>query len=199
MKQLLLFLFFTLLICAQCTQETIIERPIILDEMIDIATAKSIRKNQIDWKTFRQQVYDAYDSEGRYGAIGTYLQLLGDNHSFYINGINRTISANNGEVVCAGTSYTFADRPEEIGYVRIDGFIGPSQQGLNFAKAIQNQIQAQDHPRIKGWIVDLSQNTGGNMFPMLAGAHSFFADGEVLGYFIDPDEQITEWGISKGN
>jgi len=182
-----------------CKQSIEVERPAILDEMIDIATAKSINKDKIDWKVFRQKIYETFEQEGKYVAIETFLEMLGDNHSFYINTSNTTISGRTEEFSCPESNFTFEDLPEGIGYVKIGGFVGSNYQGRHFASAIQSQIQSQDNESISAWIIDLSQNTGGNMFPMLAGASSFFEEVEILGYFIDPEGNIIEWGVNEGS
>jgi len=47
---------------------------------------------------------------------------------------------------------------------------------------------SQDKNGLKGWVIDLRKNSGGNMWPMLMGLSPFYEDG-VLGYFIGPGEE----------
>ncbi|WP_222537163.1 S41 family peptidase [Pedobacter polysacchareus] len=39
--------------------------------------------------------------------------------------------------------------------------------------------------KIKGWIIDLRVNTGGNMYPMIAGLTDFLGTGKVGGFYVD--------------
>ena len=54
--------------------------------------------------------------------------------------------------------------------MRVGSFGGADSVG--FAISIENQIRAADAPDLAGWIVDLRGNTGGNMWPMIAGVGS---------------------------
>ena len=56
--------------------------------------------------------------------------------------------------------------------------------GRAFADTIQNLIKEIDQKnKIRGWIIDLRKNTGGNMHPMIAGLLPV-NEGEIFGYFI---------------
>lgn len=48
----------------------------------------------------------------------------------------------------------------------------------------------------RGWIVDLRQNTGGNMWPMIA-AVAGLLDRGVLGHFLLPDGQRQAWSLNR--
>ena len=66
-----------------------------------------------------------------------------------------------------------------------------------FATRIQDSIRARDVGDLVGWIVDLRGNTGGNMWPMVAGVGPVLGEG-VAGYFIDPDGVATMWEYRGG-
>ena len=61
-----------------------------------------------------------------------------------------------------------------------------------FADAIQAAIRQADRAELAGWIVDLRGNTGGNMWPMLAGFGPVLGEG-TAGFFIDPDGVGVPW------
>lgn len=48
--------------------------------------------------------------------------------------------------------------------------------------ALDKQLMAAQRTTTRGWIVDLRGNTGGNIWPMLAGVSSLLSDGEVMGF-----------------
>ncbi len=53
-------------------------------------------------------------------------------------------------------------------------------------------------PQPHGWIVDLRQNTGGNMWPMIA-AVAGLLDRGVLGHFLLPDGQRQAWSLNRSH
>jgi len=65
------------------------------------------------------------------------------------------------------------------------------------ANAIRTEIKRIDSgQKVLGWIVDLRHNTGGNMWPMLAGLNALIEDGTV-GYFVDPNSNKKQPWISQ--
>ncbi len=59
-------------------------------------------------------------------------------------------------------------------------------------------IRSQDAPDLAGWIVDLRGNTGGNMWPMIAGVGPVLGEG-VVGYFVPPGgAPATSWSYRDG-
>ena len=47
----------------------------------------------------------------------------------------------------------------------------------DYAKTLQDSIRARDRVGLIGWIVDLRGNSGGNMWPMLAGVGPVLGEG----------------------
>lgn len=173
-----------------------------LAEVMAIMENNSINKYIIDWSSFRSEVLSAANGaetiEDTYPGIERALELLGDNHSFYVVADGSSgISAST--ISCDAQPVTVANWPDNIGYVRIGSYSGSSNDvaGLNFAKGIQLQISSQDSDQLAGWIVDLRGNTGGNMWPMLAGIGPVLGEG-TAGYFVDPDDNQSSWGFSNG-
>lgn len=173
-----------------------------LNEVISIMEANSLNRNTIDWTDFRNDVFevagtaqstdDLYDSGAMFKALG----LLGDNHSF--------IGRENGEFISASTAIcpridpATPEIPENIGYIFVTGFSSPNESEIiAFAQRLQDIIQEKDSPDILGWIVDLRINTGGNMWPMLAGIGPILGEG-ISGYFIGAIGEESSWAYSEG-
>lgn len=88
--------------------------------------------------------------------------------------------------------------PKDIGYIEVPGFSKPGRAAQTaFAESIQQQIERQDTAELKGWIIDLQSNRGGNMLPMLAGLSPLLSE-ETHGYFIEPDGTQVPWGTRPG-
>lgn len=110
------------------------------------------------------------------------LKAAGDNHSFIQNKIGAEQYA---------TANSNPEKPEvklragNIGYVSVPGFSSTNPAvSVQFATDIQNMIRKLDgENQIRGWIVDLRGNNGGNMYPMIAGLGPLTGEGS-LGYFV---------------
>ena len=173
-----------------------------LNQVLDIMEKNSINKHQIKWDYFRTEVFNtvpgAQTISGTYPSISRALTLLGDNHSSFRTPNGSTVRGNSS-VVIQLENIDNPTIPNDIGYVKVTSFSGSADNALaiTFAKQIQNQIKQQDLPELKGWIVDLRNNTGGNMWPMLVGIGPILGEG-TAGYFIDADGNAIEWGFQNG-
>lgn len=170
-----------------------------LNEAVDILKENSINKYIIDWDSFRSEVLEqgknAKNIEETYLAIRYALFRLGDNHSRFMTPEEYK-------------SYTRSDLPipditselinNNIGYINIPGFRGSRDEpSEKFAQQIQNKIKELDKFNIQFWIVDLEDNTGGNVWPMLLGLSPLLGEG-IVGYLVDADSNYFNWGISNG-
>ena len=74
-----------------------------------------------------------------------------------------------------------------------------STKDKDFANSIRYQIKKLDvENEIIGWVVDLRNNSGGNMWPMLAGLNSLMEDG-TIGYLISKTNiKVKEWKTENG-
>jgi carboxyl-terminal processing protease len=174
-----------------------------LDELIGVMQSNSINRYTIDWAAFRQSVYQAAGSAGTVpavtdtGAISQALHLLGDHHSFYMKANGSYIYNPDRPVACGDPAPTGAAVPASIGYVQVGGFSGTGSAIVDFAVSVQDRIRSADSADVRGWIVDLRGNGGGNMWPMIAGLGPVLGEG-ITGAFIDPDGKTVYWGYANG-
>jgi hypothetical protein len=126
------------------------------------------------------------------------LRLSGDNHSFFMP--KTTVEKFSNHNTDGRQPYAkLIDN--HVGYIYVPGFFSISDTACyNFASKIQKLIKDLDSQNsITGWIVDLRQNTGGNMYPMIAGLGPLIGDG-TLGYFVHPKTKSTDkWFYSNGS
>ena len=71
---------------------------------------------------------------------------------------------------------TVINRDDNILVVKLPPFSSGTQEGKQYAQTVLDAIQ----PNLRGAVIDLRQNTGGSMYPMLAAVHRFFPDEEVF-------------------
>jgi C-terminal processing protease CtpA/Prc len=170
-----------------------------LNDAVDILKENSINKYTIDWDTLRIEVLEkgknANNIKETYPAIRYALSQLGDNHSHFVTS-EKYKSLNRSDFPVPSIKSILYNN--NIGYIKIPGFRGtgndPSEK---FAQQIQNKIKELDQFTIQYWIVDLGDNTGGNVWPMLLGLSPLLREG-ITGYLVDADNNYFNWGYSKG-
>lgn len=168
-----------------------------LTQLLDIMQANSINRHTIDWPAFRQMVVgvepNAQTIQDLYPRIRTALSLLNDHHSFYVGPDSTYIRSPPLPDRCTDSPPPAVQAPDGIGYVKVGAFSGSGAAETGFAQRIQDAIRAADAGHLAGWIVDVRNNSGGNMWPMIAGLGPILGDG-TAGAFVDPDGGISWWG-----
>lgn len=173
-----------------------------IDEFTKIVKSNSIFSDMINWDELQANVNQVSKGMETVDDTGIAIQYIlkklkdaGDNHSFIL-------SAEVFKDKKAGATAESAPSSQlvngDIGYLIIPGFPSLNKEvGNSFAEKIQNMIKKLDSENeMKGWIVDLRQNTGGNMFPMITGLGPLVGEGE-LGYFVAKDKK-TSWSYQNG-
>jgi len=187
------------LVFKSCASDKITFQALVfLNQVVVIMEKNSINRYKIDWDDFRNEVFNtvptAQTIDDTHPGIRKALSLLGDNHSFFETG--RGIIW--GSSIPYQKEYVSVNEiPDDVGYVKVTGNFKSNETDKNFASQIQNQIKQQDHSELKGWIVDLRNNGGGNCWPMLAGIGPILGEG-IAGYFIYPDGNEQSWGYKNG-
>ena len=82
--------------------------------------------------------------------------------------------------------------PDDVGYVQLR-----VSSGRAGADALDAAIRQRDRAGLVGWIVDMRNSRGGNMWPFLAAIGPLVGEG-TLGFFIDPHKPPTPWGYAAG-
>ena len=87
---------------------------------------------------------------------------------------------------------------DECGYILVPGFHGGNQKLiLAFADSLQLILKNLAAFGIKGWVIDLRQNTGGNQEPMIAGLGPLFSSTK-LGSLVDVNNKSDGWYYKDG-
>jgi C-terminal processing protease CtpA/Prc len=171
-----------------------------LEAALDIMEANGLYRLTVNWPPLRRQARrmagGAQSPADTYDAIGFVLRAAGGKHSFLVT----------PEQAAADADDTMADYPPprakvllgRLGFVAIEGFgSGIPEEGSKYATLIQQLIREVDAHSPCGWLVDLRENTGGNMYPMLAGLGPILGEG-VAGQFLDPEGLVTSWSYQDG-
>lgn len=165
-----------------------------LNEALDIMKTNSLRRDEIDWPALRAEVLaqaaSAIETADTYDALRLAVERLGDDHSRFLSPEEAQVMlGGQGENQTPATSLL----TENIGYLWLPGYLGSDEiEGNQHAQQIHDLIAAVDKAEPCGWVVDLRQNGGGWMWPMLAGVGPLLTEGQV-GHFVDRDGQVGYW------
>lgn len=166
-----------------------------IDEVITILKVNSVNRDKIDWTAFRTKVItkagNAKSVEKTYPAIHLAIKLLGDGHSYFAPIVEE--NDENGEPPVLPDENV----PNDIGYIRVRYCMGSVEQKQKFTDDLLENIRQRDKEDLKGWIVDLRGNFGGDMSPMLLGIGPILGEG-IVGYTAYPDGEIHSWKYNNG-
>ncbi len=168
-----------------------------LTETFDLLEEHAVHKNEIDWKAFKsdvlKKVSNAKNIEDTYPAISYAIKKLNDNHSYFRPITESETNLANKPLPLLADEFT----PDDIGYIRIPFCIGNESEYNEYILKIRTKIEKASQKKLKGWIIDLRGNFGGNMWPMLLSIEPLIGNG-TFGYFIDANENSEAWKIIKG-
>lgn len=173
-----------------------------VDRALDIMEQSSVRRSAIDWPQFRaavlEQARGAAVTSDAYTALRYALGSLGDHHSYLMTpeqasrlGAAPVSNARTGRAALPPRGQLVAGN---VGYVWLPGFAGgsPAKQ-VEFGAEVQSIIRRLDAPGTCGWIVDLRDNTGGNVWPMLVGIGPLIGDGEAAAAEYPDGRRVPLW------
>ena len=179
-----------------------------LDYALALMETHSIHRYEIDWVDFTDSTYaeagNAKTEAETYDAIRSALERLGDNHSFFqpppstpaLTAAWTGAGARPSPPVLAEPSAELLDGA--TGYIDVPAFFGGGPDGDAHATLYHGLIEEVDEAGACRWVVDLRGNTGGNMWPMLAGLGPIL-DAPDIGSFVDPDSKVYQWFYESGD
>lgn len=184
--------FILLFIC--CSEPTPKEY---LNASMEIMQNNSIHKDSIDWKELRNDSFKQLKSKKTlrevYPIIEQALEKLGTHHSFFMSPEKLAVLYDEKKILPDIESKRISS---ETAYIKIPGFLGDESLTKKFALKIQSTIRYLDGPNVNNWIIDLTSNWGGNMWPMYLGLAPILKEG-VSGYFVSPENKFLEWNFSN--
>jgi C-terminal processing protease CtpA/Prc len=171
-----------------------------LSDALDIIQENALNSSKVDWAKLRPKMLhaakDAKSAADTYNIIQYILQALNDRHSRFLTpAVAANTKNSTTEDYAVPTGKLIEGR---LGYVAVFGFGAQSQDELNkYADEIQNVIIDLSQQDVCGWVVDLRFNSGGNMWPMIAGLGTLIGEGK-LGTFKNAKGQTTDWSYRDG-
>ncbi|MDY0980348.1 S41 family peptidase [Stenotrophomonas sp. CFBP8994] len=199
------------------------DTPDVRETILQLLEQRALHSDQIDWPAAHQQLKQARSTDeadrivtdlisrstanhGRWRRAQSAPSVAGERPRTADTEQRRQLDTQAG---APGLQRKPADPKDPIGSIRVPPFMDkPSapreikhQRRQAFARMLQSWLRSEDQRNLCGWIVDLRENRGGNMWPMLAGIAPLLSTDpkhrEVIGAFVRGAEHQT-WSIESG-
>lgn len=185
-----------------------------LEAALDTLAMHHVFGSDYDWEELRlaalERTEGASSIEETYHAIRFVLRDIDDPHTYFVPPPSDTLE-NSGQDSINGrnrpSQYTSPSQhvnlkaqliDSMVAYIELPRFSGiESSAAEEYVSSVQSIIREFGSYEPCGWIVDLRSNTGGNMWPMLAGAGPLLG-AEHVGSFVDRDGDTIPWYYRDG-
>lgn len=183
-----------------------------LDRTLRIIEKNALNSSKVNWQELRNAVYKKTAGAKTYEDIlpvFPYIFEQIDDHHGSLNFKNKTYGWAGKDQPKVNNTIKEATKKyknvrserigDDIGYILIPGNSDFRNQHLDSISSSIKQAIAKIHTKkIKGWIIDLRVNTGGNMYPMIAGLTDFLGTGKVGGFITSDGQPDGSWIIKDG-
>lgn len=172
-----------------------------LQRALNLIERFALRRDAVDWDAVRDDAFaqarGAEESSAVHTVIRNTLRALGDRHSVLLAPPEaRAWEAGDDPAGRPGPAGTMLSR--RVAYLEVPRFSGDVAAHVTaYADTLQRLIRTQADAGACGWVVDLRGNSGGNMWPMLAGLGPLLGEGE-FGGFRGADGAQADWWYRAG-
>jgi C-terminal processing protease CtpA/Prc len=176
-----------------------------LDRAITAFREQHINASKMDWPSLTQQAYaaaaGAKTTADTYPAIRLIIAALGEKHTFLVEP-DAANAQKTGKVVGSAPPPPL-QLPEVvrlangIGVVRMHSFLGSREQAQLYSSTGESKIKELQRAGVCKFVLDLSSDKGGNMYPMLQAVSGLLNEG-VLGTFENARGQFWPWVLKNG-
>ena len=133
-----------------------------------------------EWKSTYEEclkmIENAESYEDTYPAIKKALSVCGGKHSMLMTKSESQSTSDSYDEVLPTVSLN-----GDIAVIKLPDFLGTAEAGRKYAKVAEDFIH-ENRDKIKGVVLDLRGNTGGDMGPMATAVSSLLPDGELIYY-----------------
>lgn len=133
-----------------------------------------------EWKSTYEEclkmIENAESYEDTYPAIKKALSVCGGKHSMLMTKSESQSTSDSYDEVLPTVSLN-----GDIAVIKLPDFLGTAEAGRKYAKVVEDFIH-ENRDKIKGVVLDLRGNTGGDMGPMATAVSSLLPDGELMYY-----------------
>ena len=169
-----------------------------LTKALDLIQQNGLYRGRVDWEDVRARAFAeairAQTPADTYVGIRLALAALGDRHSTFQT--PDSVATMNQRAAASPPSGSMVDG--RLAHVVVPHFLNSERSVIaGYATTLQNVVRSLDSSTTCGWIIDLRQNDGGNMWPMLAGLGPLLSEG-AIGSFTDGNGNSATWFSENG-
>ncbi|MGW7537369.1 S41 family peptidase [Amycolatopsis sp. NPDC054798] len=162
---------------------------------LNLLRLHSIDRDRVDWPRAEADALRAAEGvstlSGTYPMIQTVLAELGNPHS-------KLLSPAQAQAPPAATIAVPSSRAANgLAVLKLPGFVADAAGEERYVAAGVAALRAVEAQALCGWIVDLRDDVGGNMWPMLTVLAPLLGDG-VAGSFAGPGRAPGFWSVRDG-
>jgi C-terminal processing protease CtpA/Prc len=176
-----------------------------LDHAIALFREAHINASKMDWPALTAEAYSAAagakTTADTYPAIWLIIKELGEKHTSFLTP-DQAKADTTGKP--SGTSVAPPFQPPDakrvtptIGMISLHGFMGSADQGQQYAQDGKDEILHLKAEGVCKFVLDLRDDTGGNMYPMINSVSGLLKNG-VLGFFENSAGQYIPWVLENG-
>ncbi len=176
-----------------------------INAVIDTIAKHSLVRDSINILDLQSKAWEIAGNASTYRdchlAVSYLLESLrpyGDHHSFLMSP-EEVKNWKNATDPDGGIEFCKYKKIGDFGYVTVPPFHGGNIKLMKaYSDSLHLALRKLEDMHIKGWIIDLRQNTGGNMTPMIAGLGPLF-DVEKVGSLVDVEGNRQSWYYKNGH
>ena len=208
MKRILLMtaLFFTLLNSSFAQKEEVQKA---LNTFLDTVQTRSYMRDKMDWIQIRKDAYEQTKNMSNTDSLLPIFQNIVSSLKDYHSQVMITKNKDDKYALVklyATTTYEKQGLPpldfnhkmidNKYAYIKLPGVMLEHRRYLD---TIQSQLQELDSKNPKAWIIDLTENVGGSVIPMIIPFHFFIDTTSTFSYKIGTDSLGNEKLSEKQN
>lgn len=187
------------------------------NKLIDIMKSGYVYKENVDWETIEPQIHENLKQYATFQsslkevttlfdfAKADHCKLEYNNTSFVGNFLGPSLKDFSEQWVkkyTAKPSFEVKVLDDNIGYILMPKIVYDHNKSKKIQTIAQDMYDVINNVKsannIKGWIIDLRFNTGGNCQPMLMALYDFLGDNEIWGVLNSNKEKIRSVQLTKG-
>ena len=158
-----------------------------------------VYKENVDWNLVKKKVYkkaeNAVIPSDTYPAIQLARSLMKEEHGFFFSP-SQVKMLKKEKYPIQSPVYRLIEK--SVAYISLFTLIpAPDKSDQEYVTQVQTAIRKLDSIDLDKWIIDLRENQGGNMWPMLLGLGPLLDEG-CVGFFIGKNRKKIPWQ-HKGN
>jgi carboxyl-terminal processing protease len=182
-----------------------------MDTVLNIVQARSLYSKRVDWAVIRDStnrlVTNAKNIQDLMPAVEYIFTAIGDYHGglsykgqrYGMKAKEITVRDDLALGWKIGPKVRIEVLESSIAYISIPPIWALTvEETTKYAQQIQDSVCKLNRVGIRGWIIDLRFNLGGNMYAMIGGLGNLIGDG-VLGSFVEANGMTTDFSLRQGD